>query len=459
MKPLRLRTTLTAWYSLVLAAILVAFAAMVVWQQGAIGMRRIDRELNGLTATASALLRDELDESDTPQLAAREVVATLAATGRYVAIATELGQELARSPHAPSLQPFISGRDTRAISWSATSADNQWRVAVSPQAIGRDTYLLMAATPLADAGRERREARNAMLLTMPLLLGLAAAGGSWLATIALRPIAQMAGRASALPVDGSTDLGDSGRVDELGRLEEAFNGLVARLREALHTQRQFMADASHELRTPVSVIRSVADVTLDRPSRAEPEYRDALALVRAQTTQATRLLDDMLMLARADSGGYPLQPVHLYLNELVASCCDALGGPAAERKVSLYMAPSVDVPMSGDEELLRRMVLNLLQNAVQHTRTGGRVDVAVSQVDGEAEVRVVDQGFGIAAADRSRIFERFVQLDAARRRSGAGLGLPIARWIAEAHGGRLELTDSSDAGSTFAARLPLGGTG
>ena len=217
-----------------------------------------------------------------------------------------------------------------------------------------------------------------------------------------------------------------------------------------------MADASHELRTPISVIRSVTDVTLDRPCRGEPEYRDALSMIGMQTGQAARLLDDMLMLARADAGGYPLRPVSLYLNELVLGCRDAIAGQAGEYQVALQASAASDLPFVGDEDLLRRMLLKLFWNAVQHTRLdgAGTVEVMLEETQAGAVITVSDQGPGVPEADRDRIFARFVQLDAARRRSGAGLGLPISRWIAEAHGGRLELQSSSAAGSTFAVTLP-----
>jgi len=408
-----------------------------------------------LTATVSGLLADEFAETDTPIQAATEVVGTLADSGRYVAIMARNGRALAASPGGP---PFVvaastAGKDSR--TWAETTTDGRWRVDGRRAELGGDVYYLLGGAPLADAGRERHEAQEAMWLAIPLLVLFAAGGGFWLASVALRPITDMAGRAAALPVDGSDDLGRSGRDDELGQLEQAFNGLLARLRAALRTQRQFMADASHELRTPVSVMRAVSDVTLDRAHRDESEYRDALVLVGAQTQHVGRVLDDMLMLARADAGGYPLRPVPLYLNELVHECRDALASLAQERGVAIQVTSPTDVALVGDEDLLRRMVLNLLQNAVQHTRSGGRVDVSVVWSGTEASIVVADEGPGIPVADRQRIFDRFVQLDSARRRAGAGLGLPISRWIAEAHGGRVELLATSAAGSTFVASLPV----
>ena len=209
--------------------------------------------------------------------------------------------------------------------------------------------------------------QEAMLVGIPIVLLLAGAGGCgsrrWAAAdhdmARRRRIPLTAWRISA------TD-----RTDELGQLP-AFNGLVARLRAALQTQRQFMADASHELRTPVSVVRAAADVTLSREHRDEAEYREALAIVGGQARRLGRLVDDMLVLARADAGGYPLRPVDLYLDEVVAECRRAVDVLAAERGVTIRAAGAAEIPFRGDEDLLRRLVLNVLQNAVQHTPPGG----------------------------------------------------------------------------------------
>jgi two-component system, OmpR family, sensor kinase len=160
------------------------------------------------------------------------------------------------------------------------------------------------------------------------------------------------------------------------------------------------------------------------------------------------------VLARADAGGYPLRPVDLYLDEVIADCRRAVEVLAAERGVSIKSGTSADTPFRGDEDLLRRLVLNVLQNALEHTPRGGSVVVEMVQEPGAVKVRIADTGTGIPSADRARVFDRFVQLDPARRGCGAGLGLPIARWIAEVHGGTLTLESSGPDGSTFCVTLP-----
>jgi two-component system OmpR family sensor kinase len=454
LQSLSLRARLTLWYSLALLVVSAAFAATVVWQQGRIGLRRVDRELDGLSATLANVLRDELSEMPNPKAAAEEVQRTMASSDRATAVLDGAGRVLAASWNGLTLQMAIEpSAEQRA--WTVTTAGGMWRVHVTPMPSPPQTYLLLVAAPLADVLREQHEAQEAMLVAIPIVLLLAAAGGWWLASRGLRPITAMAGRAESLAPAGMTDLGESDRVDELGQLARAFNGLLARLRQTLETQRAFMADASHELRTPVSVIQSAADVTLARERRDEREYREALSHIGSESRRLGRLVDDMLVLARADAGGYPLRREAVYLNELAADCQRSVAVLAQHRAVTIDAPANGDVPFCGDESLLRRMILNLLQNAVAYTRNGSRVTVDVVPNGRYAFIRVRDEGEGIAESDRARIFDRFVQLDSARHGAGAGLGLPIARWIAEAHGGSLDLEESGATGSTFRVTLPL----
>lgn len=195
-------------------------------------------------------------------------------------------------------------------------------------------------------------------------------------------------------------------------------------------------------------------MSLSREHRDESEYREALTIIGGQARSMGRLVEDMLVLTRAEAGGYPLQPVDLYLGELVAECRRSVDVLATERGVAIRLSPTVEIPFRGDEDLLRRCVMNILQNAVQHTPQGGAVEIDVRADPAAVTMRVMDQGAGIPAREQERIFDRFVQLDPARRSLGTGVGLPIARWIAEAHHGTLVLESSGPSGSTFSLWLP-----
>jgi heavy metal sensor kinase len=450
---LSLRARLTVWYTVALLVVMTLGGAVILWQQGRIGLARVDRQLRDLNATIANLMTDELTEDPVLATAAQEVQATIVAPGRAVAILDQSGHPVAAGWNGLTLSLPLAAFHDAARVWTADTATGAWRVRAEPTTIEQQSLVLLTAAPLADVFRERREVVEAMWVGIPAILLLASLGGWWLASLGLRPITKMAERAEHIPLTGNQDLGQSNRTDELGQLARAFNGLVARLRTALQTQQQFMADASHELRTPVSVVRSASDVTLGREHRDEAEYREALTIIGSEARRLGRLVEDMLVLARADAGGYPLRPVTLYLDELVDECRRPLDVLAAERGVTVRVSSPPEISFAGDEHLLKRMLVNLGQNAVQHTKSGGAVSISLSNGSAIA-IDVTDEGSGIAAEDRDRIFDRFVQLDRARRGSGSGLGLPIARWIAEAHGGSLTLVSSSPAGTTFRIVLP-----
>src|SRR6185312_1537124 len=208
LRSLSLRARLTVWYSLALLVVSAAFAATVVWQQGRIGMRRVDRELDDLTATLANVLRDELSEMPNAQAAADDVQRTMANPDRATAVLDADGRVLAASWSGLRLQAAIEPTaEPRA--WTVGAAGGRWRVHVTPMSSSSETYLLLVAAPLADVLREQHEAQEAMLVAIPIVLLLAAAGGWWLASRGLRPITAMADRAESLAPAGMTDLGES----------------------------------------------------------------------------------------------------------------------------------------------------------------------------------------------------------------------------------------------------------
>jgi signal transduction histidine kinase len=240
---------------------------------------------------------------------------------------------------------------------------------------------------------------------------------------------------------------------------------VADTATAFAQQRRFMADASHELRTPVAILRTEADVTLSRPTRTEAEYRDSIAIMRDSAHRLGRIVDDLFLLARADAGHLPLRREPLYLEEIVDEAARAVRALAEERHVRVELLPLDDSPFTGDADLLGRVLLNLLDNAIKHSPPGGTVTLALTRSARDYQVTVADEGAGIPIEAQPHIFDRFFRADKSRSRegaltgdsSGAGLGLAIGRWIAEAHGGRLELVRSDARGSEFRMTLPVPG--
>jgi heavy metal sensor kinase len=314
--------------------------------------------------------------------------------------------------------------------------------------------------------------RRTLYWMIPVMLAIASAGGYFLARKSLAPVVAMSEKAAHM---GAQNLQERLPVqnprDELGRLASTFNGLLERVNRSLEQQRRFMADASHELRSPVSIIRGEAEVALSQARRPE-EYRESLAISLEEARRLSQIVDDLFTLARADAGQYPLYPRDFYFEELAGDCVRAARSIAAARGTTLSYEPHSEMPIHADETLLRRLTMNLLDNAIKYTPEGGNINVACQRAGSEYSLTVRDSGPGIPAEAQEKIFERFFRLDPARTQNrsalgaaetdapamtGAGLGLAIARWIAEAHHGRLVLVQSDASGSMFAAFLPADG--
>jgi heavy metal sensor kinase len=332
------------------------------------------------------------------------------------------------------------------------------RVLALPRELGGRSLVIGAAHSLRAQRRFLRGVELALIAGMPVLLLLATAGGYLLARQSLQPVSEMTERAARI---GAGNLHERLPVprpaDELGRLALVLNELLGRVSTAFEQQRQLIADASHELRTPVAILSSETELALSR-ERSPEELRKALVAVHDEAGRLHHVVEDLFLLARANAGERLLVMAELYLDDLAADCVDATRALAARKSIALRSAGDHDLPFRGDESLLRRLLLNLLDNAIKYTPPGGTVEVRAARVDGGYTISVTDTGPGVDAESRERLFDRFYRASRARQAGeqvpGAGLGLAIARSIAEAHGGRLELAATGDAGSTFTLTLP-----
>jgi heavy metal sensor kinase len=321
---------------------------------------------------------------------------------------------------------------------------------------GGRTYQIEISASLDSIDVELAVVRRAIFIGLPLVLALAGVGGWLLATRTLRPLASMAEQAHRITgsnLDTRIQVDDA--VEELALLVTSFNELLSRLDQAFDTMRRFVADASHELRTPVSVIRGEADVALSK-DRGEDEYRESLGIVLDESRRLSRLVDDLLNLARADAGHVRLQTHDFYVNELVAECCRSVQGLASARQLTLECRTEGDLQFTGDEQLLRRLLINLLDNAIRYTPAGGTVTAAIESRPEAVRISVADTGIGIQADDQAHIFERFYRTGEARSRrdGGFGLGLAIVKWIAESHQGTVACNSKYGCGSLFTVMLP-----
>jgi heavy metal sensor kinase len=455
-----IRTRLTLWYGVLVALALIGFSIGVMKLQERWGRAQFDSELASIGAALSGVMEEELGETGELQTAVAEAREPMDVPGRATAILDLHGTPMAANWHGLQYDATTLAAADRVAPRSLITVNQHsqaWRVLTRRESSAFGDYMILVAGSLDQLERQQDLLSRILIVAAPLVVLLTAGVCWWVASSALRPVTLMAAQAEAITVRaGDWRLDGPTATDELGQLARAFNRLLKRIETASQLQRRFMADASHELRTPVSVIQTATEVTLERQPREDWEYREALAIVNEQSTHLSRMVEDMFVLARADAGGYRLTRRLLYLDEVVAECVRAVSVVAATREIQLTTALEPDVSLYADDGLLRQLVTNLLDNAVKYTRAGSSVTIAVRTDATAATITVSDTGPGIAAADRERIFERFVRLEPARSAtSGAGLGLSIARWIAEQHEGTLTVEQNHAGGSLFVARLPL----
>jgi heavy metal sensor kinase len=452
------RLRLMLWYVAVLAVILLAFAVGVY-----VTMRAALREQLDDAIESRAFLVQQIvtfDADGRPRLPPEADTSALGIDDEFQRLFDGSGNATFDNSATLGAVPVDSGALERALEgnphWS-TIGDGESEARVLTVPIRRDGTI----AGVLQSGRatdDTRETLGSLLRIIALgsagALVLATVGGWWLASRALAPIDRITRAANEITArDLSRRLDLHLPDDEVGRLARTFDAMIARLDAAFERQRRFTADASHELRTPLTAIRGQIDVALERP-RDPAEYQRVLAAVNAQVERLTRLTESMLTLARADAGALPVHRERVDAAELIRSVAANVRPLAEAKDLRVDVEGDGTAELMADEDLLLQLLLNLADNAVRYTGQGA-VTLGWRNGAGDVELFVRDTGPGVPAAQRERIFERFHRVDAARSRQdgGAGLGLAICRWIAEAHGGSIEL-DASRAGSTFTVRLP-----
>src|SRR5439155_10888771 len=305
--------------------------------------------------------------------------------------------------------------------------------------------------------RELREFGEVLLLGFPIAVLLAGFGGYALARRALSPIDLMATQAKTISAEKLGDrLSIENPEDELGKLGSVFNAMLSRLEAAFNQLRRFTADASHELRTPLTAIRSVGEVAL-QDQKSPAEYRDVIGSMLEEVDRLTRLVESLLVLSRADAGHVPLQRADISFLALAQEASALVEVLAEEKRQHVAVEGDTRPVVSADRLILRQAVVNLVDNAIKYSPADSRILVRVFASDnGHATLEVTDQGLGVPPEHSSHIFDRFYRMDAARSREwgGAGLGLSIARWAVEAHGGEIGVRSAGLQGSTLWIRLP-----
>ena len=483
-----LRATLTLWFTVALAAAVLVFGVTITVLQRRASLEAQDVRLARLTSRVAGVLVQRAADGrgplvdvtfapragDTMGLASPalrlDVMDQLSLTPGLVVVVDTAGQAVYGSPEVKQLT--VAGTDQLRRRLLSVRLDQErfvitldrtnYRFVAQRVRGARSVYAVAVGEDEVDPQIARRRFATSLVAVVPVIIGLAALIGWLLAGRALRPVSHMIDELEEI-TDGRSlhrRLPSAGPAsEELGRLANALNSLLARLEKSFASMRRFVADASHELKTPLTVMRAGVERALT-DQKTNPEAMVALEETLVGVRHMTELVDALLTLARVDEGRMELHTEPVDLAELLTETYETaqILGEQAGVEVSLDVGDQPAV-VSADRGRIRQLIMNLVTNAVKYTNAGGSVALGVSVGNDAVTISVRDTGIGIAPGDVDRVFDRFWRADLARSRTGdragIGLGLSIARWIAEAHGGSIGVTSRPGRGSVFTVTLPV----
>jgi heavy metal sensor kinase len=453
-----IRTRLTALYFIMLAASFSIF----VWMSDVVFRRSIEVTVNDASSinlqSLQRLIERSASKGDSKVQKELVELASWWPSGAIFEVADGHQNWVFRSPQF--LQPGIAlpAADAGPPKFFTTNLNHtQYRIALQKFQTNGETYEIHAAVPTEPFDRALDNFRDIERETVPLLVVLASLVGYWLSGRSLAPVTRIIETAERIGVDSLSKRLEVPRArDELRRLTETLNAMLERIEASFKRITQFTADASHDLRTPVSLIRTLAEVTLRRP-RTDQQYTEALSTILRTSEETTNLLENLLTLARADAGTTGMELHRLDLEVHVRKAQERALLLAASKSLEIRLrTPGNPVWVRADSIAIDRLLLILLDNAIKYTPDGGFCEIELLAGGDEIQVLVSDSGIGIPKDELTLIFERAYRTDHARSREtgGAGLGLAIARWITEMHGGTIAAQSRLGAGSVFRVCLP-----
>ncbi len=459
---LTIRARLTILYLVVLAASFVAF----FWVCDFGFQRSIETTVNdasrGNLESVRKVIKNSLPHGLSKVQHELAELSGLWANGAIFEVADANGEWLFRSPHFLASQSDLPAIPPTGVSFLTTNLElRQYRIARERVLIEGQTFLIDAAVPTEPFDQALDNFRLIEKEFLPLLVILASLLGYWLGGRALAPVNRIIQSAKAVGVQSLSRRLELPRAkDELRRLTETLNAMLDRVESSVKRITQFTADASHDLRTPLSLIRTNAELALRRP-RTESEYRATLSRILAASEESAQLIEHLLTLARADARAMQfnleLAPLFPMLQNVCQQARLWAQAKGLDFQESLCAEP---LAVSMDAQAMERLLLTLLDNAVKYTAAGGKVNLRAHSDERHAIVEIADSGIGIDDCDLPHIFDRFYRADRARSREvqGSGLGLAIARWIADGHNATIEVESSLGNGAVFRVRVPLAGS-
>ena len=462
-----IRFRLVLWFTLILAFVLVAFSAFIYYNQTrdirGDALYRVERKL----ADIESALSGSDDTQVTLQVA--DVLVLLDTDGKVLASqGVDSNQDvlaLVKSAQFAQTQQTHQDGGSDQHSMPMVSWISQWKgltgqyfFVVKPVMVAGKSGYVILGSPFDPYDLNKRLVYTLVVGNL-LTLFVAMTGGLWLADRAMRPVQSITHAARSI---SETDLNrrlNMKSKDELGELANTFDDMLARLQTAFERQRQFVADASHELRTPLTIVNLESSRAL-ASKRTVPEYQRALGVIRSENEFMSHLVNDLLTLARMDSGQMAMQKDPLDLSEIALDALERLSGLAERKNIHLEAGDLPEANILGDRQYLMQLISNLVENGIKYTGEGKYVRVETGMDGAFAWVRVADDGPGIPAEHLPHLFNRFYRVDKARSRSdeeeqgGSGLGLAIVDWIVRAHAGEVRVESALGQGTTFEVRFP-----
>ena len=458
---LSIRAKLTLWYFSLAALVLVAFAVAIYLYFSRGLLNTIDASLrNHAERLAQAVGHPSaIEEPSQPGV--------LILAPQFVSVLNRDGKVTDHIPDAEGHEvPVIKPALERAASeWKpqfdevSLSATEHVRIITWPaQDEDGEMFFVVMGQSLRDVQRAQKQLILLLAIANPVALLLASLGGLWLASRALSPVDRLTRAAERIGRGNLSErVEEHGSQDEIGRLAATFNRMISRLEQAFERERRFTADASHELKTPLAVLRGDIEVALRR-ERTPEEYQRVLQSSLEEIARLTKLTEDLLTLARSDAGESVLELEQVQLDRLASEARAYIAPLADSAGVALiYEAPESPVGVEGDEKRLKQLLVNLLDNAIKYTPAGGIARLSLAVEGSSAVIEVSDTGRGIPASALPHVFERFYRQTDPRdsRVTGFGLGLAISKWIVDAHGGSIEVDSEEGRGSRVTVRLPV----
>jgi len=461
-----LRFQLIAWHAGLLTSVYILFAvAMFLGSRLLLERNLLDSQVRRAQQIANTLVReiepkgagyvsDEIKARYAPELNSR-YVRIVRADGKVI-YASGLPQDGSFDPRPLANSP-VPEATVRSRKQRLAGAKDLLIASTPANSDSGAKFVVEAGAPLEPIYAVLKNLRFWLGLGLPVVVGVSILGGYILVQRALSPVDQICESAERISSQNlSQRLPVSQTADELQRLSLSLNHMITRLDEAFQHNRRFMADASHEMRTPLTVLRGELESLLNQ-RELSVEVCESLESILEEVQRLTMIVESLFALARLDAGEGQAKWAEVDLSRLASSTAEQMCLLAADKQIQMNCEAPEPVPVQGDRARLKQIVVNLLDNAIKYTPPGGNVTLKVATAQNKALLEVIDSGIGIPPSEQKHVFERFFRVDKARSREmgGAGLGLAIVKSICTAHGGQVDLESIEGSGSRFRIELPL----